>query len=481
MADDEQWSMIHLGLTVSDPNSVNWDGPTDPANPRNWKRGRKLIHILALSAITLYANLAAIMFAPAAQQFAMEFRVTSGIVATLTVTIFILGFAIGPLLLAPMSELYGRLIIYHVCNVVHFAFTIGCALSTNTTMFIIFRFICGCAASSSMSIGGGTIADLYTEAERGKAMALYGIGPLLGPVIGPLIGGFVAQSLGWRWTFWLILILSGATSLLTLIVMRETYEPALLERKAARLRKATGNSELRAQTSNKRLNSRQLLGRAVIRPAKILLLSPIALLLAIYTAFMFGLVYLLFTTFPVVFQMTYGFSIGITGLAYLGLGLGMMLSLILFGVLSDRLLHQPRGATIARPELRLLLMVWLSPVVPIGFFWYGWSAEAKVHWIVPILGTFFIGITIFLILIPSLIYLIDAFGPEAAASAVAGNMVLRSLFGTFIPLAGPYLYKSLGLGWGNSLLAFISVAFVPVPFFFYKYGERLRMRFPVDY
>ncbi|KAF5856508.1 hypothetical protein ETB97_007263 [Aspergillus alliaceus] len=407
----EEEKASHLGLTVSDPNSVNWDGPTDPANPRNWKRGRKLIHILALSAITLYANLAAIMFAPAAQQFAMEFRVTSGIVATLTVTIFILGFAIGPLLLAPMSELYGRLIIYHVCNVVHFAFTIGC----------------------------------------------------------------------WRWTFWLILILSGATSLLTLIVMRETYEPALLERKAARLRKATGNSELRAQTSNKRLNSRQLLGRAVIRPAKILLLSPIALLLAIYTAFMFGLVYLLFTTFPVVFQMTYGFSIGITGLAYLGLGLGMMLSLILFGVLSDRLLHQPRGATIARPELRLLLMVWLSPVVPIGFFWYGWSAEAKVHWIVPILGTFFIGITIFLILIPSLIYLIDAFGPEAAASAVAGNMVLRSLFGTFIPLAGPYLYKSLGLGWGNSLLAFISVAFVPVPFFFYKYGERLRMRFPVDY
>lgn len=122
------------------------------------------------------------MFAPGAQDLVAEFGITKSIVASFTVSIYILGYAFGPLLLASMSEMYGRLIVYHVSNVVYLAFTIGCALSTDTAMFLVFRFICGCAASSPMAIGGGTIADLYEPSERGKAMALFGMGPLLGPV-----------------------------------------------------------------------------------------------------------------------------------------------------------------------------------------------------------------------------------------------------------------------------------------------------------
>lgn len=147
------------------------------------------------------------MFAPGAPQLAEEFGITSNIVASFTVSIYILGYVFGPLLLSSMSELYGRLIIYHICNIFYLAFTIGCALSKNTAMFLVFRFICGCAASAPMVVGGGTIADLYIASERGKAMALFALGPLLGPVIGPVIGGFVTQRLGWRWTFWIILIL----------------------------------------------------------------------------------------------------------------------------------------------------------------------------------------------------------------------------------------------------------------------------------
>ncbi|MCJ1380893.1 hypothetical protein MMC17_004002 [Xylographa soralifera] len=466
---------------AKDPNTIDWDGPVDPANPRNWTRGAKLTHVLLVSAFTLYSNLAAVMFAPGAQALVAEFGITSSVVASLTVSIYILGFAVGPLFLASMSETYGRLMIYHLCNAVYIAFTIGCALSTNTAMFLVFRFICGCAASSPLSMGGGTIADLHTEAERGKAMALFGLGPLLGPVIGPIVGGFVTVDLGWRWMFWLILILSSVVSLLAVVVMRETYEPVLLERKAVQSRKATGNDRLQARTYNKDLTPRQLLGRAIIRPTKMLLFSPIVLLLSIYCAFMFGLIYLLFTTFPAVFEKTYGFGPDIAGLAYLGLGLGMIFGIGLFAVLSDKLLHQPRGGTIERPELRLLLMIWSSPMVPIGFFWYGWSAEYETHWIVPIIGTFFIGFSSFLIMMPAQIYLVDAFGSEAAASALAGSIVLRSLFGALLPLAGPYLYAAWGLGWGNSFLAFIGLAFVPIPFLFYKYGERLRTRFPVNY
>ena len=93
----------------------------------------------------------------------------------------------------------------------------------------------------------------------------------------------------------------------------------------------------------------------------------------------------------------------------------------------------------------------------------------------------FVGLGAFLILMPAQLYLVDAFGPEAAASALAANTVLRSLFGAFIPLVGNPLYDSLGLGWGNSLLAFVGLTFAPLPFLFYKYGETLRTRFPLNY
>ncbi|RKU41915.1 hypothetical protein DL546_000509 [Coniochaeta pulveracea] len=427
-------------------------------------------------------NLAAVMFAPSAPALVIEFAITDDMVASLTVSIYLLSFAVGPLLISSMSEMYGRLIIYHLCNLFYLGFTVGCALSSNTAMFLVFRFLCGCAASSPMSIGGGTIADLYEADERGKAMALFGLGPLLGPVIGPVIGGFVGQDLGWRWTFWIILIFAGVVSCLALAVMRETYEPTLLERKAARLQNKTGNSHLRPGTANADITPNQLLIRAIVRPTKMLFLSPIVLLLSVYCAFMFGLVYLLFTTFPGVFGETYGFGTGVSGLVYLGLGAGMILSIGLFGKLSDKLLlHQPRGGTVARPELRLILMMWSCPLVPVGFFWYGWSAEYRTHWIVPIFGTSFIGLSAFMLLMPAQLYLVDAFGTEAAASALAANTVLRSLFGALLPLAGPPLYSALGLGWGNSLLAFIALAFVPIPWLFFKYGEYLRNQFPINY
>lgn len=127
------------------------------------------------------------MFAPGADALCTEFGITNSTIAALTVTIYILGFALGPLFISPLfisplSEIYGRLVVYHVGNGMYLGFTIGCALSTNTAMFMVFRFLCGVAAASPMSIGGGTIADLYRQEERGKAMALFGLGPLLGPV-----------------------------------------------------------------------------------------------------------------------------------------------------------------------------------------------------------------------------------------------------------------------------------------------------------
>ncbi len=292
--------------------------------------------------------------------------------------------------------------------------------------------------------------------------------------------------------------------------MRETYATVLLDRKTKLLRKKTGNLSLVSKLDSG-LTPKALFIRSLLRPMKMLLFSPIVSLLSIFCALCFGLTFLLFVTFPTVFEGQYGFSTSMSGLAYLGLGVGMMLGVMLFSVMSDKIMKKltAKGDGEMKPEYRLPLMVYLTPVLPVGFFWYGWTAYYKVQWMAPIMGTFFIGVgSLFVIVsswawflfrsffpnrietlvmekvltgeiqMPSQIYLVDAFGPFAA-SALAANTLLRSLFGTFLPLAGPKMYASLGLGWGNSLLGFLALAFAPVPLLFWKYGEVVRKRFPV--
>ncbi|KAF2014428.1 MFS general substrate transporter [Aaosphaeria arxii CBS 175.79] len=468
--------------TTNDDNVVDWDGPDDPQNPLNWPVRKRYLHAIFVSSIALYSNLGSTVFAPGAPLLMRELGVTSSIVGSLTVSIYVLGFAVGPLILAPLSELYGRLVIYQTTNIIFMAFTLGCALATDSSMFLAFRFIAGCAGSAPMTIGGGTIADVFPQEERGGVMGLLALGPIIGPVAGPVAGGFLAQNAGWRWTFWLILILSGIVCGSSFIWMRETYAAILLDRKTARLRKETGNLELRSRL-DRGISANALLAQSVIRPLKLLVFSPIVLLISVYTAFAFGLTFLLYTTFPRVFSRQYGFGTGISGLAYLGMGIGFLIALVVFASTSDRILKakalKDKSTSQYKPEYRLIFMAYLTPVLPIGFFWYGWSAEQQTHWIVPILGTGLIGIGSLFIIMPAQTYLVDVFGSEAAASALAANTLLRSLFGAFLPMAGGSMYDALGLGWGNSVLGFIGLAFIPVPYFFYKFGDRIRRKWPV--
>lgn len=264
---------------------------------------------------------------------------------------------------------------------------------------------------------------------------------------------------------------------ISIFFLRETNAAVLLERKAARLRKETGNVAL-VSKMDRGLTPRQLFLRAITRPTKLLILSPIVLLLSLLCAFVFGLLFILFTTFPTVFEKQYHFSASVSGLAYLGIGIAMAISLGVYATVSDKL--QKALGDSPKPEERLKPIMWVLPTVPIGIFWYGWAAEKQTHWIVPILGTAVFGFGFLWVMMPTQLYLVDAFGAEAAASALAANVILRLLAAAFIPLVGPSLYASLGLGWGNSVLGFIGVVFLPVPFFFYRYGGWLRERFPVD-
>ena len=297
----------------------------------------------------------------------------------------------------------------------------------------------------------------------------------------------MCQAKGWRWVFWVIAIAvsdstacwpcphHGQAAFVTVFmgaILREHYAPVILEKKVKRLRKETGNNALRSKL-DRGLTPGKAFSMAIVRPMKMLLLSPIVLIMSTFMAVVYGYLYLLFTTITVVFELEYGFTQGTVGLAYIGIGVGMFVGLTLFGFLSDRILKAKAGSGEMKPEYRLPLLFPGALAIPIGLFLYGWTAQYRVFWIAPIIGTSFVGLGLIGSFMPIQTYLVDSF-PLYAASATAAATIWRSILGALLPLAGLPMYQRLGLGWGNSLLGFIAVAFLPVPLLLSRYGERIR-------
>lgn len=458
--------------TEADPNIVDWDGPDDPQNPINWSEKLKWANVAVIASITFLTPLASSMLAPAVPEVMTEFKSTNEELASFVVSVYILGYAFGPITIAPLSELYGRVPVYHVCNVLFIVFTIACAVSSNLNMLIGWRFLQGTFGSCPLTIGGGTISDMIIQQKRGGVMAIWALGPLMGPVIGPVAGGYLAQAKGWRWIFWVIAMAAGVITISAFLSLRETYPPIILERKAKKLRKETGNENLRSKLASP-LSPAALFKVSIVRPMKLLFFSPIVLALSTYMAVVYGYLYLLFTTITEVYENQYHFSQGSVGLTYLGIGVGSLFGVVIFGIASDRILKAKSKTGEMKAEYRLPPMIPGSFIIPIGLFLYGWTADKHVFWIVPIIGTGMVGLGLLATFMPIQTYLVDAF-TIYAASALAANTVLRSLIGALLPLAGQKMYATLGLGWGNSLLAFIAVAMCPIPIIFYKYGERIR-------
>ena len=270
------------------------------------------------------------------------------------------------------------------------------------------------------------------------------------------------------------LVQHGVLTISSILVLRETYAPALIAKKVAQLRKESGNTKLRSKFDTG-LTPRQIFTRAIVRPCKMLIRSPIVLMLALQMSIIYSYLYFLFTTFTFVFEDTYGFNSGESGLAYLGIGIGLFIGQQTVSHWSDWHLKKKTAAHGGekKPEWRLPPLFPGGLLIPGGLIWYGWTAEFGVHWIVPILGTGLIGIGTNWAFLPIQMYLIDTFG-LFAASALATNTVVRSLFGATLPLSSQPLYDRLGLGWGNTLLAFIALVLSPIPLFLMRYGERIR-------
>ncbi|KAG0709504.1 multidrug resistance protein 4 [Suillus ampliporus] len=453
-----------------------YDWEHDPVNPRNWSTARKWTAVSIASLYTFVSPLASSIMAPGLPDVAIKYGITDPTVIALTLSIFLLSFAIGPLFAAPLSEVYGRVWVLHIANLFFLAFNLGCALSPNTASLLVFRFLAGLAGSSPMACGPGVVSDLFAERERASAMALFSVGPLIGPVVGPAIGGFIAELVGIEYVFYVVVAISGVAAILGIPLLRETYAPVIRLRRdnmASDPEKlATGRPALPHQ-----MGKWAYLWLNLKRPVILFTRSLICFMLSLYMALMYGIYYLMFATFPELFSTVYHFDTGIGGLTYIGLGLGFVASSVFGARVSDKIythLTAKNGGK-GNPEMRVPGLMFGSLFVPVGLFWYGWSAQAGIHFMMPIIGTAIFGFGLMLTFLHIQLYLVDTF--IYAASAIGASSTFRSLLGFAFPLFGQQMYTALGYGGGNSLLAGLAIIIgIPFPIWIYYAGERLRAK-----
>lgn len=411
---------------------VDWYGPDDPENPRNWSRAKRFWVTFCICFLTFSVYIGSAIYSAGIQDIVRFFGV-SQVAATLGLTLFVLGYALGPMVWAPMSEIpqIGRNPVYIGTLVLFVVLQVPTALAVNFGMLMAFRFLTGFIGSPSLATGGASIGDMYSPAKRTYGLAVWGIGAVSGPTLGPLVGGFAAQAKGWRWPIWELMWLSGFCLAVLIFFMPETSSSNILYRRARRLRKLTGNNNLvtEGELAGKEMKPKDIIMMSLVRPFQLSLFEPICFCLNMYIALIYGLLYIWFESFPIVFIQIYGFTLGTEGLAFLGIFIGVFVVLPPFVYYQHKYIEPKFNENgELKPEWRLPPSFVGAFCIPICLFWFGWSSRPTVHWIVPIIGSAWFSMGAFLLFNSVLNYLSDAY-PEYAASVLAGNDFFRSTFG----------------------------------------------------
>lgn len=270
---------------------VSFDEPTDPLNPKDWPLWYRMYVIFVVSYSTWVIVLYSTSYTAAIPGLMVTFDEPSEVVATLGVTTYLMGLAVGSLIVAPMSELFGRRPVYLICLAIATLLILPCALATSLVEIIVVRFLGALFGAVMICNAAGTVADISTEDDRAKYMSLWSIAPLNGPVTGPLIGGFVYQYLGWRWDMWLVLILAGVANVL-MFTVKETYTPAVLKKKSARLRKEEDDDRYWCEYDDAVRSTAQLMKINLSRPFILSATEPILWFFNIWISVIYGILYL---------------------------------------------------------------------------------------------------------------------------------------------------------------------------------------------
>ena len=454
----------------------------DSSNPRNWPTWKKRLTYLSIIPLDLCVSFGSSGYSPATTKFEKTWNVSSEI-GVLGLSIYVLALAIGPLFNSPASEYFGRRPIYIVSYGLALPFFVGSALAPNLTCWFITRFLCGFFQSVTIATLGGTIADLYNHHETGYAMSIFLWAATSGSSIGFMLMSFVAQYRSWEDVMWALLGISGACYLWVVAAMLyvgETRHSVILRNRAAKLRKETGDQSIDVAPEHRKKTFWEVVKVTQTRPWRFLFFEPVVQFGALYNGYLYGISFLLNGAFTLVFgPMGHGLDILQVGLCFLGIIGGITVGPIT-NIFQEKYYQRQRkeSATNDRlPEARLRMGMIAGITFPISLFWFAWTTYSSINPAVPVLATALWGWSFYTLILMTYQYTEDAY-KQYSASALAALGLIRNVAGAGFPLFGSQMFQTLGYQWAGSLLAFLALVMVPMPFVLVKYGPQLRRRSP---
>ncbi|WLF79398.1 Synaptic vesicle transporter SVOP [Lodderomyces elongisporus] len=449
----------------------------DKGNPKSWGRARKWLYTMVLGGMCYVVALGSAIVTGDMSGPAKTFGVSEEVVILASVTVFVIGFGVGPLVFAPMSEEVGRKPIYAVTLFVAVIFIIPCGAARNIGTLLVCRLIDGIAFSAPMTLIGGSLADIWDGPERGVAMAIFSAAPFLGPVCGPVFGGLLGDYTStWRWIYWAFLIIAGVFYAIFIVVVPETHHGTLLKKRSKKLRKDTGDTRYRSLNEIEVREFKDVAKTSLLRPF-VLLSELIVFLMTIYMAILYGLLYMFFFAYPVIYMEGKGWSASMTGVMFIPIGVGVMIATIaapFFNNDYNRRAQKYRDRGELPPaELRLIPMMVSCWFVPASLFSFAWSSYPHLSWAGPCFSGLGAGFGFCCLYNPANNYIVDSY-QHYAASALAAKTFVRSIWGACVPLFTIQMYHRLGYEWASTLMAFISLACCAIPYLFFIFGARIR-------
>jgi MFS family permease len=456
---------------VNDSFVVDWNGCDDPNDPFNWPLLKKIAFTVIGSCIVFAVTFASSDFGPAGPVVASEYGVSVE-VTNLSVALFVAGFAAGPLLFAPLSQIYGHAAMLLTGLIGCAIFQIPLALAQNIETVIISRFLMGAIGSAVLAVGSGMLAEVWGPSTRAVAIGLSATSMNMGSIVGPIAGSFVLSRYGWRWIGWMTLLVCVGIGATAPFALRESSRQIILDRKASQTRKKMNDS--RYQTLSEReggMDFSLLAQRYFKLPLQMITREPILIIITIYLTLVYGTLYLSYQMFPFAFQHR-GWSAPMSSLPFISVLLGVLSAWLVsswYTIAFYRPKHERTGLSI--PEDRLPPMILGGFILPPALLWFGWSM--RTNWFCQVMSCFFVGFSLQLIFITGVVYIIDVYLTNAN-SAISIHVGVRSLVSASFPLWGPLLYRRLGIEWTSTLLACLGLLLLPSPLVFYYWGRNIR-------
>lgn len=461
---------------------VDWYGENDMDNPHNWSNTRRAWVVALISLFTAVTYMGTSVYTPGIEQMMSDLDTTK-VKALVPLTIFVVGYGIAPMVLSPLSEHapFGRTGIYIVTLLFFVVIQVPTALSNTIEKIIGLRFLAGIAVSPVLSTGAASCGEIFRPESMFIGMLIWGWAASSGPSTGPLFGGIFAQLLNWRWCFWFLCIATGVLALLLFLTLPETLPDNILHRRAARLRRITGNELIRSkheiESMTNKKSSKDIAIELLWRPIYIAFLEPMVFFLNLYISFVYIIINSWFEAFPIVFTEFYKFNLIESGITYLSCCIGATFGAIIYYFVFTRVvLKDPHP----KVESFLIPSIVGSFFPPVGLFLFSWGASTHTHWIAPVIGAgiFMAGaIQIF----QSIFSYLGHSYIRYMASVFAGNCLMRSCLAAVFPLFVGDMFTNLAtpnypVGPGGSILGAVSVLMMVIPFCFYKYGHKFRGR-----